>query len=240
MQLEYTTKTRAPQQNTNQKKKIGKEKNRVSDWNTARAYLNYYLNHYPIEQAAARYFEAYPKHPLDKLEDRKAKRKKLAKKALLPGGWADRLLTALNPNAYFYTLSMANLKLPATYADSSFMYIELVIKNIKDAIAKLIPRPYYFKIESGKNNTLHVHVIGPFSPQLSHLMGSERAKTISPDNEFARVKYVLKPVAAYTEHNLKTYLQAKADLQTKNLPTLSGYRRLPQKNKSAEKEKDYQ
>jgi hypothetical protein len=240
MQLEYTTKTRAPQQNTNQKNKIGKEKNRVSDWNTARAYLRYLLNHYPIEQAASRYFEAYPEHPPDRFCTSTKQRALAATAALKPDAWADSLLAVLTPNAYFYTLSVANLKLPATYGDSSFIYVHLVIAEIKAAIDRLIPKPYFFKIEVGENANTHVHVIGPFAPQLTHLMGSERAKPISPNNEFGLLQYLSKPVTTYSEHNLKTYLTAKNELQTKTLPRLQGVLGLKRKNKSAKRKKDYQ
>jgi hypothetical protein len=112
-----------------------------------------------------------------------------------------------------------------------------VIAEIKASIARLIPKPYFFKIESGENANTHVHVIAPFAPKLEHLMGSERAKPITQNRELGLLQYLSKPTATYNEHSLKVYLTAKADLQTKTLPRLSGVIGLTRKNKSAEKEK---
>jgi hypothetical protein len=198
-----------------------------SSWDTVRKYRDSLDNETPTEQAH-RYFAKYPNYPPDKFYSSNRQRTKAARKALQPAGWATKLLGQLNyPNtpAYFYTLSVGNLGLPIDYADPRYLYAPTVIAEIKSAIAKHIPQPYYFKIELGIDGAVHVHAIGPRSdPALAHLAHpqSKRVQAIRPGTELSLLAYLSKPVAPFTAQNYGIYLQAKATKQTKALPNLSG------------------
>jgi hypothetical protein len=197
-----------------------------SSWDTVRKYRDSLDNETPTEQAH-RYFAKYPNYPPDRFNISTSKRKKAAKAALQPVGWASRLLGQLNwPNtpAYFYTLSTGNLGLPIDYADPRYLYAPTVIAEIKAAIAKHIPQPYHWRVEVGTHGTLHVHAIGPHAPALAHLAhpNSLRVQAIRPGTELRPFAYLHKPVALWTASNYGIYLQAKATKQTSRLPNLSG------------------
>ncbi len=197
-----------------------------SSWDTVRKYRDSLDNETPTEQAH-RYFAKYPNYPPDKFYSSTRQRTKAANKALQPSGWGTKLLGQLgypNTPAYFYTLSVANLGLPIDYADPRYLYAPTVIAEIKSAIAKHIPAPYYFKIELGIDGAVHVHTIGPHAPELSHLAhpNSLRVQAIRPGTELSLLAYLSKPVAPFTAQNYGIYLQAKATKQTKALPNLSG------------------
>jgi hypothetical protein len=197
-----------------------------SSWDTVRKYRDSLDNETPTEQAH-RYFAKYPNYPPDRFNISTSKRKKAAKAALLPVGWASRLLGQLeypNTPAYFYTLAVGNLGLPIDYADPNYLYAPTVIAEIKSAIAKHIPQPYHWRLEVGTHGTLHVHVIGPHAPALSHLAhpDSLRVQAIRPGTELKTFAYLHKPIALWSAANYSIYLQAKATKQTKALPNLSG------------------
>ncbi len=197
-----------------------------SSWDTVRKYRDSLDNESPTEKAH-RYFAKYPNYPPDKFYSSTRQRTKAANKALQPSGWASRLLVQIGyPQrpAYFYTLSVANLGLPIDYADPRYLYAPTVIAEIKSAIAKHIPAPYYFKIELGIDGAVHVHAIGPYAPALAHLAhpNSLRVQAIRPGTELSLLAYLSKPVAPFTAQNYGIYLQAKATKQTKALPNLSG------------------
>jgi hypothetical protein len=197
-----------------------------SSWDTVRKYRDSLDNESPTE-TAHRYFAKYPNYPPDRFNISTSKRKKAAKAALLPVGWASRLLKQLGyPNipAYFYTLSAGNLGLPIDYSDPRYLYASTVIDEIKAAIAKHIPQPYHWRVEVGTHGTLHVHAIGPHAPALAHLAhpNSLRVQAIRPGTELRPFAYLHKPVALWTASNYGIYLQAKATKQTKALPNLSG------------------
>ncbi len=197
-----------------------------SSWDTVRKYRDSLDNETPTEQAH-RYFAKYPNYPPDRFNISTSKCKKAAKAALLPVGWASRLLKQLgypNTPAYFYTLSAGNLGLPIDYSDPRYLYAPTVIDEIKAAIAKHIPQPYHWRIEVGTHGTLHVHAIGPPAPALAHLAhpNSLRVQAIRPGTELRTFAYLHKPVALWSASNYGIYLQAKATKQTKALPNLSG------------------
>jgi hypothetical protein len=196
------------------------------DWKAARDYQLALATETPTE-TAYRYFAKYPNYPPDRFYTSTRQRLASANKALRPTGWATKLFNQLGyPQrpAYFYTLAVANLGLPIDYADPHFMYYSVVIAEIKAAIAKHIPQPYYWKIEVGIDGAVHVHVIGPHAPALAHLAHpqSKRVQAIQPGTEVRLLAYLSKPVAAFTAQNYGIYLQAKATKQTKALPNLSG------------------
>jgi hypothetical protein len=197
-----------------------------SSWDTARKYRDSLDNESPTEKAH-RYFAKYPNYPPDRFNISTSKRKKAAKAALLPVGWASRLLLQLeypNTPVYFYTLAVGNLGLPIDYSDPRYLYAPTVIDEIKAAIAKHVPQPYHWRIEVGTHGTLHVHAIGPHAPALAHLAhpNSLRVQAIQPDTELRTFAYLHKPVALWSAANYGIYLQAKATKQTKALPNLSG------------------
>ncbi len=197
-----------------------------SSWDTAREYQLALANESPTEKAR-RYFAKYPSHPPDKFYTSTRQRTKAANKALQPSGWASRLLKQLgypNTPAYFYTLSAGNLGLPIDYADPRYLYAPTVIAEIKAAIAKHIPQPYYFKIELGIDGAVHVHAIGSHAPALAHLAheGSKRVQAIRPGTEVQLLAYLAKPIAPWSAANYGSYLEAVAQKQTKTLPRLSG------------------
>jgi hypothetical protein len=197
-----------------------------SSWDTVRKYRDSLDNESPTEKAH-RYFAKYPNYPPDKFYSSTRQRTKAANKALQPTGWATKLFNQLgypSTPAYFYTLSTGNLGLPIDYSDPRYLYAPTVIAEIKSAIAKHIPAPYYFKIELGIDGAVHVHAIGPHAPELSHLAHpqSKRVQAIRPGTELSLLAYLSKPVAPFTAQNYGIYLQAKATKQTKALPNLSG------------------
>ncbi len=208
-----------------------------SSWDTVRKYRDSLDNESPTEKAH-RYFAKYPNYPPDRFNISTSKRKKAAKAALLPVGWASRLLAQLgypNTPAYFYTLSTGNLGLPIDYADPRYLYAPTVIDEIKAAIAKHIPQPYHWRVEVGTHGTLHVHAIGPHAPALAHLAhpNSLRVQAIRPGTELRTFAYLYKPVALWSASNYGIYLQAKATKQTKALPNLSGQIGLKRPRKKA-------
>ncbi len=197
-----------------------------SSWDTARKYRDLLDNETPTEQAH-RYFAKYPGYPPDRFNISTSKRKKAAKAALQPSGWANKLLGQLgypNTPVYFYTLSAGNLGLPIDYADPRYLYAPTVIAEIKSAVAKHVPQPYHWRLEVGTHGTLHVHVIGPHAPALAHLAhpNSLRVQAIRPGTELRTFAYLHKPVALWSAANYSIYLEAKATKQTKALPNLSG------------------
>jgi hypothetical protein len=208
-----------------------------SSWQAAREYRDSLDNETPTEQAH-RYFAKYPNYPPDRFNISTSKRKKAAKAALQPDGWANKLLGQLGyPQrpVYFYTLSAGNLGLPIDYADPRYLYAPTVIDEIKAAIAKHIPQPYHWRVEVGTHGTLHVHTIGPYAPALSHLAhpNSLRVQAIRPGTELRPFAYLQKPVALWTASNYGIYLEAKATKQTSRLPNLSGQIGLPRPRKKA-------
>jgi hypothetical protein len=208
-----------------------------SSWDTVRKYRDSLDNETPTEQAH-RYFAKYPNYPPDRFNISTSKRKKAAKAALQPVGWASRLLAQLGyPQrpVYFYTLSVGNLGLPIDYADPRYLYAPTVIAEIKAAIAKHIPQPYHWRVEVGTHGTLHVHAIGPYAPELSHLAhpNSLRVQAIRPGTELRPLAYLQKPVALWSASNYGIYLQAKATKQTSRLPNLSGQIGLKRPRKKA-------
>ncbi len=197
-----------------------------SSWDTAREYQLALANESPTEKAH-RYFAKYPSHPPDKFYSSTRQRTKAANKALQPAGWATKLFNQLgypNTPVYFYTLSAGNLGLPIDYADPRYLYAPTVIAEIKSAIAKHVPQPYYFKIELGIDGAVHVHAIGPHAPALAYLAHpqSKRVQVIRPGTEVQLLAYLAKPTAPWSAANFGIYLQAKATKQTKALPNLSG------------------
>jgi hypothetical protein len=193
------------------------------DWQRAREYRDSLDLETPTDRAA-RYYAKYPNYPPDKFHTTGAARKAAAAKALKPTGWATRLFKQLDhPNtpAYFYSLHMTHLGLPVDYADPRFIYYPLVIAEIKAAIAKHLPRPYYWKLEVGNEGSAHVHLIAGPSHSLDHLIfnGSKVIQPIRPGSEVRLLAYLSKPAAPFTASNCATYLEAK---QTSRLPNLSG------------------
>jgi hypothetical protein len=117
---------------------------------------------------------------------------------------------------------MKNLGLPASYADSRFVYYTVIMEEIKAALKKLILEPFAWKIEVGEAGNVHVHVIGPYAPALDYLMGSKRAKPIKLGTEVTVLAYLLKPAAPWTAGNYGIYLQARVENQGSRLSPLSG------------------
>ncbi len=238
MQIKYSTNTsRTPYLTPLPENNFAAEND--GSWDTARKYRDSLDNESPTEKAH-RYFAKYPNHPPDKFYSSTRQRTKAANKALQPTGWASRLLAQLGyptTPAYFYTLSAGNLGLLIDYSDPRYLYASTVIAEIKSAIAKHIPAPYYFKIELGTHGAVHVHAIGPLATSaLAHLAhpNSLRVQAIRPGTEAQLLAYLSKPVAPFTAQNYGIYLQAKATKQTKALPNLSGQigLRRPRKNES--------
>jgi hypothetical protein len=198
------------------------------NWKAAREYRNSLDNESPTEKAHC-YFARYPNYPIDKFYSTTRQRKAKAKHALKSSGWAQRLFDQLgypntNTPAFFYSLSVSNLGLPIDYSNPQFIYYPLVIAEIKTAIAKHIPKPLYWRIEVGRDGAVHVHLIGPHAPLLSHLAGegSKRVQAIRPGTELTLLAYLSKPTAPWSAANYGIYLEAKANKQTKYLPQLSG------------------
>ncbi len=197
------------------------------DWATARDYQRYCIYNYEPFEAGSLYYLSFPDFAPDKFYSTTWQRKAKARRALRPVGFATRLLLQLgypNTPAYFYTLSVGNLGLPIDYANPSYLYAPTVIAEIKAALARYLPKPYYFKIEVGIDGAVHVHAIGPPAPALAHLAhpNSLRVQAIRPGTEVQLLAYLSKPVAPFTAQNYGIYLQAKATKQTKALPNLSG------------------
>lgn len=189
-----------------------------------KAYRTHYEAEYEPWEAAARYYAEFPAFAPRKFQTSTRQRKKAAEKALSLNGWAYKLFKQLEGQAFFYSLSMANLGLPGTYADSRFVYYPLVVAEIKAAIEKHIPRPFAWKIEVGEAGNTHVHIIGPFAPALANLYfpGSVRFQPVKRGTEKRLTAYMLKPAAIYTEENYRNFLEARRDKQTVQLPRLSG------------------
>jgi hypothetical protein len=196
-------------------------------WSEARALRDFLADRTPAQQAQE-YFDRYPNYPPDRFYTSTRQRVAAAKTALKPSGWATHLLDQLDhPDqpAYFYSLHMTHLGLPVDYANPQFMFYPLVIEAIKEAIAKHIPKPYYWKLEVGRDHALHVHLIaGRPLPQLGHLArsGSKVIQPIKPGTEHTLLAYLSKPTAPWSAGNYANYLEAKATKQTSRLPNLSG------------------
>jgi hypothetical protein len=201
-------------------------RDRSKEWEFAREYRKL-CEHFEPSKAASLYLEDFSDFPPDRFYTTTAKRKAAAKKALSPTGWGTRLLNQLSyPNTpvYFYSLHMAHLGLPVAYANSTSIYSATVIEEIKTAIEKHVPKPFYFKLEVGLEGAAHVHLIAHASHSLDYLVfeGSEVIKPLIPSREMGLFRYLSKPAAPFMEFSYADYLQAKQDKQTKNLPTLSG------------------
>jgi hypothetical protein len=195
-------------------------------WNEARAVRDFLADRTPAQQAQE-YFDRYPNYPPDRFYTSTRQRKAKAKHTLQLSGWATKLLGQLgHPTtpAFFYTLSVANLGLPIDYADPRYLYAPTVIAEIKAAIAKHIPKPFYWRVEVGRDGAVHVHLIAQAAPLLSYLAGegSKRVQAIRPGTELALLAYLAKPTAPWSAANYATYLEAVAHKQTSRLPNLSG------------------
>jgi hypothetical protein len=203
-------------------------KDRKLEWSKANGYNKFCRQNYEPRLAAYRYFESYPEFPTDKFYTTGNKRAATAKAALKPAGWGTRLLKQLDyPNTpvYHYSLNLGHLNLDSTiYADPEHMYFEFVADGIKAAIADRIPRPYFFKIECGKNGGVHVHLIASAAASLDYLIfeGSEVVKPLWSGKEQGLFEYLAKPVAPWSVLNYQTYLAAKAATAPRNVPRLSG------------------
>jgi hypothetical protein len=197
------------------------DKDRKEQAKIAKAYRTFLEENHSPNEAAQLYFANFANFPHDKFKPSRRQDKIKAEKALEPGKWGYRLVSQV-PELYFYSLSMDNLGLPASYADPRFIYYSVVTEDIKAALKKLIPEPFRWKIEVGKAGNVHTHAAGPFSHLLNHLEGSKRMQAIKPGTEVSTLAYTFKPVAPWTQSNYATYLQAKAENQTRNLPKLSG------------------
>jgi hypothetical protein len=203
-------------------------KDRKLEWSKANGYNKFCRQNYEPREAAYRYFESYPEFPTDKFFTTGNKRAATAKAALKPSGWGTRLLKQLdypNTRAYLYSLHMGHLNLdPTIYADPEHMYFEFVADGIKAAIADRIPRPYFFKIECGKNGGVHVHLIASAAPSLDYLIfeGSEVVKPLWSGKEQGLFEYLAKPAAPWSVLNYETYLAAKAATAPRNVPRLAG------------------
>jgi hypothetical protein len=203
-------------------------KDRKLEWSKANGYNKFCRANYEPRLAAYRYFESYPDFPTDKFYTTGKRRKATAKAALKPSGWGTRLLKQLDyPNTpvYLYSLHMGHLNLdPTIYADPEHIYFEFVADGIKAAIADRIPRPYFFKIECGKNGGVHVHLIASAAQTLDYLIfdASEVVKPLWPGKEQGLFEYLAKPVAPWSVLNYETYLAAKAATAPRNVPRLSG------------------
>jgi hypothetical protein len=215
---------------------------RSEEWEFARTYRKL-CEHYPPAKAASLYLSDFSAFPPDRFYTSTAKRKAAAKKALSPTGWATRLLKQLNyPNTpvYFYSLHMGHLGLPVAYSASASIYSATVIEEIKAAIEKHVPKPYYWKLEVGLEGAAHVHLIAHASNSLDYLLfeGSEVIKPLIPGRETGLFRYLSKPAAPFTELLYADYLQAKQDKQTGNLPTLSGQPGLARKKRAKKGENE--
>jgi hypothetical protein len=203
-------------------------KDRKTEWAKANAYNKFCRKSYEPREAAHQYFNLYPDFPTDKFYTTGNKRAAAAKAALQPVGWGARLLAQLdyaNTPAYLYSLHMGHLGLdPTIYADPEHMYFEFVTDGIKAAIAHLIPRPYYFKIECGRLAGVHVHLIAAAAPSLEYLTfdRSEVVKPLWSGRERGLFEYLAKPVAPWSALNYETYLAAKAATSPRNVPRLAG------------------
>lgn len=208
-------------------------KDRKREWAEANTWDKFCRKSYEPKEAAYRYFDSYPDFARDKFYTTGSKRLHAAEAALAPSGWASKLLNQIGyPNmpVYFYSLTMRHLGLdPLLFADPRNMYFKYVVDQIKAAIADLIPRPYYFKIECGRRGGLHVHLVAarPGS-QLQHLLfdGSEVIKPLWSGQEQGLFEYLSKPVATWSAENYATYLEVRAARPAhgkgRNVPQLSG------------------
>ncbi len=187
----------------------------------AKAYRDYLEQNKEPATAAQLYFAAFPNFAHDKFKRSTSGQLNAGKKLVEPGKWGYKLFSRL-PEPYLYSLSMKNLGINASYADSRFIYYTAVIEEIKTALKKAIPEPFAWKIEVGKAGNVHTHAIGPFSTALEFLLGSERMKPIKAGTEANTIAYLLKPVAPWTQTNFTTYLQARAENQVSRLSPLAG------------------
>jgi hypothetical protein len=197
------------------------------DWEAARYYQHYCFSNYEPFEAGSLYYLSFPDFAPDKFYSTTWQRKAKARRALRPVGWGTRLFKQLgypNTPVYFYSLHMRHLGLPVDYADPRYLYVPVIIQEIKAAIAQIIPAPYYWKLEAGNDGALHVHILGLCAPLLDYLIfeGSKVAQPIRPGTEVQLLAYLSKPPAPFTAFNYGIYLEAKAHKQTKQLPRLSG------------------
>jgi hypothetical protein len=197
------------------------------DWATARDYQRYCIYNYQPFEAGSLYYLSFPDFAPDKFYSTTWQRKAKARRALRPVGFATKLFNQLDhPNTaiYFYSLHMTHLGLPVDYADPRYLYAPVIIQEIKAAIEKNIPKPFYWKIEVGRDGAVHVHIIGPYAPLLDHLVfeGSKVAQPVQPGTEVQLLAYLSKPPAPFTAANYGIYLASKAHKQTAQLPRLSG------------------
>jgi hypothetical protein len=195
-------------------------------WNEARAVRDFLADRPPAQQAQE-YFDRYPNYPPDRFYTSTRQRKSKARHALRSAGWATRLFDQLgypNTPAFFYSLHMTHLGLPVDYANPRYLYAPVIISEIKAAIAQSIPACYYWRIETGNDGAVHVHLIGPHAPALAHLIfeGSKVAQPVQPGTEVQLLAYLSKPPAPFTAFNYGIYLEAKSHKQTAQLPRLSG------------------
>lgn len=196
-------------------------KTKREQFDIAKAYRTYLEKHHDPITAASLYFDNLAAFPQDRFKASKRQEQNKAKKIMEPGEWGHKLYSRL-PEPYFYTLSMDNLGLPASYSDSRSIYYGVVIEEIKNALRERILQPFTWKIEVGESGNVQAHAIGPYSPVLDHLDRSKRMQAIAPGTEVNVLAYLFKPAAPWTAGNYGVYLQARAENQASRLSPLSG------------------
>ncbi len=196
-------------------------KTKPEQYRIVKTYWTHYFPNYTPQEGAALYFDNFAAFPPDRFKRSPRQERIKAENLMKPGEWGHRLYSRL-PEPYFYSLSMKNLELPASYNDSRFVYYTVIIEEIKARLKEKIPEPFAWKIEVGEAGNVHVHVIGPYAPALDYLMGSKRAKSVKTGTEVTVLAYLLKPVAPWTAGNYGIYLQARVENQGSRLSPLSG------------------
>ncbi len=150
-------------------------------------------------------------------------------RAFKPDGPATQLFTEIE-RPYLYTLHAAQLHIPKKYDHARCIRKQDALSVWRVALRERFTGVWFYKLEVGLEEVLHVHVVADEWAGLPELRrGSELCKPIRKGDEKKVMRYLAKPPCYPTTKRVDEYLRAKKRVGGARLPEVSGYVGLPSK-----------
>lgn len=115
--------------------------------------------------------------------------------------------------------------MPKKYSNPIVIFRCLAVKQIIFKLKELFNPPFYYKLEVGKAEKLHIHLIAEKDAGLNEL--PRKTERIKEGYNFeGLVRYLSKPNVAYSEQSLNYFQTEKRRLNKlgrKRFPRTSGY-----------------